>query len=1202
MEKFLSFTSPGLGFLTQFTTRLSLRTIFIVPFVLQVVALGALIGYFSYIHGQKAINEVAMELRHEISVRVQQKLLSYLEVPHLINRLNADAVRAGDLDLNDQFGLIRHFYQQMQQFENISYVYYGNEEGGLACVGIDDKDRWIVESTDNFTQGVLRDFAADSHGNPKELLEIVSRNYDTRPRPWYKAAVASGKPTWSPIYTFIAGLTTGIAAVHPVYDDTGTLQGVLTADFSLSHVNNFLQTLKVGKTGQTFIMERSGLLVASSTQEKPFLPRQPGNPELQRMKASQSGIPMIRQAAIHLGNDVDDFSSIQSIRQDMFTINGERHLLQITPLQDKFGIDWLIAVVIPEADFMEHIHQNTLNTILLCLAALLIAILVGISTTRWVTRPILQLNNAAKALAYGEWTQTIDIKRQDELGELAEAFISMSEQLRELFTSLEQKVTDRTWELAAEKEMLAQANAELNQFKVTLDASPDTVTICDARTLKFSYVNQSATKNLGYSREELLQMMPPDYNKMVTAEVIHERIVKPLMNQEQTSMIFESAHQHKSGRVFPVEVTVQYLSTADEHGKLVAIARDISERKQAEEAIAIFKRFADTAGQGFGMATLDGKITYANLALQRILGESAYGELVHKYYPPELHPRLREEALPTVLEKGQWFGELALWSFPENKVTPTSQNIFLIRDAENKPLYIGNIITDITERKQAEARLLEARDAAEAANRSKSAFLANMSHELRTPLNGILGYAQILQRDRSISGKQLDGINIIYRSGEYLLTLINDVLDLSKIEAGKIEIFLAPFNFHEFLQGVTDLFTMRARQKSIEFVFEVIAADDMIVMPSHSDLYGNLPAGVNGDEKRLRQVLINLLGNAVKFTKQGGVALKVGYRDGKMRFQVEDTGTGIAEEDLDKIFIPFQQVGDNSYKAEGTGLGLPITKRLIEMMGGELHVESILGRGSAFWTEIDLPVVPDFVKKTKQTVPLAIGYRNTRGSPFVILTLDDKWENLLVMSNLLTPLGFEVVEAANGLEGLAKLREIQPDLIITDLVMPGMNGVEFVRQVRTQPAFINTPIITASASAFDYHQQESLMAGCNAFISKPFRFEALLELLQKYLQLEWVYEQEAETTEEVSVATEAEVFVGPSPKQAVKLFDLAMKGDIGEIVQQVNQLERDDKQLAPFARKIRELAKNFEEEAICELLERYIDENAVDDLNKNRAG
>jgi len=509
-----------------------------------------------------------------------------------------------------------------------------------------------------------------------------------------------------------------------------------------------------------------------------------------------------------------------------------------------------------------------------------------------------------------------------------------------------------------------------------------------------------------------------------------------------------------------------------------------------------------------------------------------------------------------------------------------------LQDEKGHVFAVLGFSRDITERTKIEKALLLTKESAEQdkigaenANKAKSTFLANMSHELRTPLNGILGYAQILGRDKTLTEKQQEGVGIIQRSGEYLLTLINDILDLSKIEAGKIELYPIDFNFNHFIQGIIELFQMRSQQKGIAFNYEPLS---------------HLPLGVRGDDKRLRQILINLLGNAIKFTEKGGVTLKISYDGKNMRFQIEDTGVGIALEEIEKIFLPFQQVGDPNSQAEGTGLGLSITKRLVEMMGGELHVESALGHGSTFWFALNLQEVSNLIKVKKMEQQVVIGYE---GASLKILVVDDKWENRSVLVNLLKPLGFETVEAKHGKEYLDHAKQSCPDLILTDLVMPVMDGFEATRQLRKMPVCQEVPVIAASASVFDSDQKASLEAGCDDFINKPIHFEELLEKLKIHLGLTWVYEQDVSknlshqtTTENQSEnlgSDENAEFVGPSTEQAAILFDLAMMGDIGGILEEIDQFEQSDKKLLPFCRKIHELAKAFDEEKICQLVEPY---------------
>ncbi|WP_069470463.1 ATP-binding protein [Candidatus Marithrix sp. Canyon 246] len=457
--------------------------------------------------------------------------------------------------------------------------------------------------------------------------------------------------------------------------------------------------------------------------------------------------------------------------------------------------------------------------------------------------------------------------------------------------------------------------------------------------------------------------------------------------------------------------------------------------------------------------------------------------------------------------------------------------------------------------KNHETELAKARDQAMAANQAKSAFLANMSHELRTPLNGILGYAQILIKDRTLNEQQKTGISIIQRSGDYLLTLISDILDLSKIEAGKLEIFPAEFHLKPFLNSLAELFKMRAQQKDIEFIYKF------------SD---NLPIGVSGDEKRLRQIVINLLGNAIKFTKQGQVSFSVEFYDNKFIFKIIDSGIGIAKEELKNIFLPFQQAGDKNSKEQGTGLGLSITKKLIDRMGGKLHVDSILGQGSTFWVELELPIISTMVEEPKSiNIPQVIGYKNSE-TPLQILVVDDNWENRAILQNLLEPLSFKIITAVDGIEGVKLAAEHQPDLILMDLVMPEMDGFDATREIRKITALKDIPIIAASASVFEEHHQLSLDVGCNEFLDKPIRESELLDVLKRFLNVEWIYETLQENNIEV---TEEQPLVMLSTEQATTLTALAKSGNIKGIINFAKQL---DSELTPMAKKITDLAKGFD--------------------------
>jgi CheY-like chemotaxis protein len=473
-------------------------------------------------------------------------------------------------------------------------------------------------------------------------------------------------------------------------------------------------------------------------------------------------------------------------------------------------------------------------------------------------------------------------------------------------------------------------------------------------------------------------------------------------------------------------------------------------------------------------------------------------------------------------------------------------------------------VLDLTERKQAEAER-QARQAAEASNRAKSAFLANMSHELRTPLNAILGYAQILQRDHEMSGKRASGLNTIYQSGEHLLALIDDVLDLSKIEAGKLELYPSALNLLPFLQVIGDIIRVKAEQKGLMF---------------HLDARGPLPAAVRADERRLRQVLLNLLGNAVKFTDHGEVCLRLeelarSETAVSLRFEVADTGIGIRPDELETIFKPFEQVGDVQRRSGGTGLGLTLSRQLIHLMDSALTVESQVGRGSRF--TFDLTLALEAEPATPPVPRVVTGYRGPRRR---LLVVDDVPPNRAMLVDLLSPLGFLIDVAADGQAALEQAQERAPDLILMDMVMPVMDGPEAMRHLRRLEAFKHTPIIAVSASASGQDQAHSVAAGANVFLSKPIDPDQLLQYIGTLLGLAWEYEQ--------AEAVSAEPLVAPPRAELERLHDLALAGNMRDILHWAEQLALSGQPYLPFADKLRRLAEGYQSKAILSLAEQHM--------------
>ena len=492
-------------------------------------------------------------------------------------------------------------------------------------------------------------------------------------------------------------------------------------------------------------------------------------------------------------------------------------------------------------------------------------------------------------------------------------------------------------------------------------------------------------------------------------------------------------------------------------------------------------------------------------------------------------------------------------------------------------------------------RLRETIEAAEQASRAKSEFLTNMSHELRTPLHSILGYAQILKRDKNLHASHINAVSVIQESGEHLLTLINDILDISKIEARKLELYPTDFDFPDFMEGIAGMFQIRAQQKpDVTFAYQRLTV---------------LPSTVHADEKRLRQVLINLLSNAFKFTDKGGVTLRVWIRKqgvwrkkdathasrrlAVLHFEVEDTGIGIATEQLENIFLPFEQVGDFRRRAEGTGLGLTITKNLVETMGGTLTVQSGLGQGSIFRLDLEFPVIRSMSESRLIPEHDIEGYKGLRRK---ILVVDNDAHNRSMLADLLEPLGFEVIKVKSGQESITVAPAIRPDLILMDLVMPEMSGIEAVKAIRqlAELRHKRVVIIATSARVFEEAQLQSKLVGCDDFLAKPIAVERLLKAIETQLSLEWKYSQSPDKEESGAQETfkdETELLFPPSLEELDVLFDLAMKGDLSTLRKRAIQIKNRDEKFNPFSQKLCQLIDDVAEDEILALLERLLAQN-----------
>lgn len=892
--------------------KLPLRAVLILPFVLQILGAVGLVGYLSFRNGQRAVNDLASQLRSELTARIQQQIQSYVETPFLINQINATAFAQGDIQVAQAQGEYL-LWQQANTFPSTNLIYCGTEaDGAFLGVGHTGEDTVAIglQISSPATNYYLKYYTLNSQGRRAVFQQTSDRPYDPRVRPWYKAAKAAGKPTWSEIYLDFDALVPVITASLPVYSSSNQLLGVCATDFfPAQELNTFLNNLNVGQSGETFIIERSGTLVASSTSLEESLLIGEGE-NTQRLQAKDSRNPLVQATTQYLLSHFGDFEKVQTLQQLNFKLaDSRRQFVQVSPFQDGRGLDWLIVVVVPESDFMGQIYANTHLTILLCLIALAVAVGFGILTARWIVHPILKLNRASEAIASGTLDQTVEIQGIDELEALAASFNRMADQLRDSFETLEQRVEERTAELA------------------------------------------------------------------------------------------ESNHQ-----------------------------LEISKEK------------------------------------------------------------------------------------------------------------------------------------AEVANQAKSTFIANMSHELRSPLNAVLGFSQLMIRSRSLPAEQQENAAIINRSGEYLLTLINNILDLSKIEAGKATFNPKNFDLHRLLSDLEDMLHLRADSKGLQLGVE--RGEDV-------------PRYIKTDEIKLRQTLINLVSNAIKFTDRGQVLVRVSVatavdaiesgsvRDAahpaaiRLHFQVEDSGVGIPPEELPHLFEAFTQTQAGRDSQEGTGLGLAISRKFIQLMGGDLTVESQLGKGTRFQFNIDADLAESATeaKTRSQYHVLAL----EPGQPqYKILVVDDKAINRQLLVKLLGPLGFELKEAGNGQEAVEIWDQWEPHLIWMDMRMPILDGYEATKQIKATTKGQATAVIALTASVLEEERAVILSAGCDDFLRKPFREETIFDAMAKHLGVRYIYDPNtASPTPEVEIEhrdpTPDDLKTMP-PEWITQLHEAALEADAEQVIQLVQTL------------------------------------------------
>ncbi|GAB4378969.1 MAG: hypothetical protein Kow00121_31960 [Elainellaceae cyanobacterium] len=1075
----------------------------------------ALVGYLSYRSGQQAVSDLAEQLMVEVGDRTTLYLEKTLEIPHLINQLNANAIRLGTIpgfDSTNTAVLEQVFLQQIKQLPTISTIAIANERGGMVG-SIHNNPGLSIYRTQSFASGTLSITDIDDMGKVS-LPVIVTTTYDARNRPWYQTPKQAGRAVWSPIYQVVGRQPLlSVSAGLPLYDQSGKLEGVLATDITLNNLNQFLAELNIGETGQVFIVERSGLLVASSTEQPLSIPQ---GDKRERVKAIESTDPLTQNTMAELTRSLNlaQINTPQQlvIRQDT------PQFVRVIPFRDRLGLDWLIVIVVPESDFMAQIHQNTRTTILLSFLASAGAIAFGIFISNRVNVRISKLNQASQELAKGNLAHHITqpLPTDSSIAEvqgLTESFNQMAEQLQQLFQTKVEAEANRQSE-ARFQQLAAAVPGMIYIYAQYPDGSPG-----------FEYASSVSRAILELEPEEVIADVNSVLNQIHPDDRLayREAVVQSSTTLEPFSLSFRTITP--SGQLKWLEASSRPLAHANGNITWYGILLDVSERKQAEIVLRQYERVIASTTDGIALIDTQFRyqivnqtyLTWYNKSSHDIVGRLVSEIVGQDVFEAVIRPCYVRCLAGETIERREWFEVPALGrQFFSVTYSPyLDENLAIAGTVAS--------LRNITSLKLAEQELEQAKEAAEKANQAKSLFLANMSHELRTPLNVILIMTQMMSRTSHPIAEYQEYVEMISRNSNHLLRMINDVLDLFKVEAEKVFLENSETDLSELLQSVCETFKQQCNVKNIKLTLEINE---------------DVPRSIWVDAQKLQQVLINLTGNAVKFTEQGEITLCVAVEStqNKMQqqddsislaFTIKDTGVGIAPDELDQIFDVFAQAAAGRQMTGGTGLGLSISQSLVRLMGGEITVQSTLGVGSTF--QFVLPVQPvtgaiaQSTHSSQKVLSLAPGQPTC-----CILVVDDQEANRMPLVRLLSQIGFEVKEAVSGEEAIALWQQWHPHLILMDLRMPGLSGWDATRRIRAEEmdedvrqvkrvAMGQAPnacstwpvvIMALTAQALEGDRKLALAAGCDDYISKPLSLELLLKKIAQHMDLTYIYQEE----------------------------------------------------------------------------------------------
>ncbi|MGD9712763.1 MAG: PAS domain S-box protein [Thermomicrobiales bacterium] len=702
--------------------------------------------------------------------------------------------------------------------------------------------------------------------------------------------------------------------------------------------------------------------------------------------------------------------------------------------------------------------------------------------------------------------------------------------------------------------------------------------------------NVGAERMLGYTAADVMNKITPadisDPQEVITrAKALSAELGTTIMPGFEALVfkasrgiedIYELTYIRKDGSRFPAIVSVTALRDAQSAiiGYLL-IGTDNTARKQVEaERMLLDQRVRD---QQFytrsliesnidALITTDprGIITDVNKQMEALTGctrDELIGAPFKDYFTD---PERAEAGIKRVLGESKLTDYELTARARDGKETVVSYNATTFHDRDRKLQGVFASARDVTERKRYEQSLQQA-------NRAKSVFLANMSHEIRTPMNAILGFSQLMLRDQELTPQQCQYLGTINRSGEHLLALINDILEMSKIEAGRTTLNLSTFDLPVLLKDLEMMFRVRTNEKKLAFSVEVI---------------GDVPRYIVTDINKLRQIFINVLGNAVKFTEQGGIAVRVcadreGARGPFLRVEIEDTGPGISPDEQDKLFRQFEQTKTGQQAGTGTGLGLAISREFVRLMGGDITLNSLVGKGSVFVIRLPLKEGEAQAVEGKETPRHVLRLQSGQATCRVLIA-DDIEDNRQLLEQLLAPVGFEIRLATNGAEAIREFEQWHPHLILMDFRMPVMDGHEAIRRIRVMAGGEVVKIIAVTASAMDENRQELLAIGADDFLSKPFREAELFQKIHNHIGVEFVYAEEPAVSPSEEAAELTPDSLMDWPQEIIEpMRDAVLTADLDDLLAKIHEVEARDPRIAQG---LRRLAENFQYEKLLGLL------------------